>query len=127
MTDATRRLAGGLIGGVIGVGLTFLLLPMGLSLLAAAGGGVAIGAGGPRLPRSLPWTLGVTAAAMAVGVLTAWRGSPFVADPSLGYFLANIAQTNPATKIGLGITLALGLFTGGGSGPARPPATTPAN
>ena len=56
---------------------------------------------------------------------TAWRGSPFVADPSLGYFLANIAQTNPATKIGLGITLAVGLFTGGGSGPARPRSAAP--
>jgi hypothetical protein len=120
MADAMRRLVGGLIGGAVGVGLTFLLLPMGLSLLAAAGGGVAIGAGGPRVPRSLPWTIGVTAAAMAVGVVTAWRTAPFVADPSLGHFLANLAQTNLATKIGLGITLALGLFTGGGSGPARP-------
>ena len=125
MTDAMRRLVGGLIGGVVGVGLTFLLLPMGLSLLAAAGGGVAIGAGGPRRPRSLPWTLGVTAVAMAVGVVTAWRTGPFVTDPSLGYFLANIAQTNPATKIGLGITLAVGLFTGGGSGPARPRSAAP--
>ena len=120
MSDATRRLTGAVIGGVVGVGLTFLLLPMGLSLLAAAGGGLAIGAGGHRVHRSLPWTLGITAAAMLVGVLTAWRTATFVADPSLGYFLANLAQTNMATKIGLGITLALGLFTGGGSGPAHP-------
>lgn len=120
MPDPVRRLVGALAGGLIGFALTWVLGQAGMMLLAAAGGGVAIGAGSGRLPRSLPWTIGITALALAVAVFTAWHFTPFIADPSLGYFIANIGATDMQTKIALGITGALGIFYGGGSGPAAP-------
>ena len=61
MPDPVRRLVGALVGGLLGFALTYALMKtMGVTLLAATGGGVAIGAGSRSLPRSLPWAVGIT-------------------------------------------------------------------
>lgn len=113
-----RRLIGALVGGLVGFAVTWLAHLGNFSLLAAAGGGVAIGAGSRAVPRSLPWTIGITLLAMAFAVFTAWFFNPFKADPSLGYFLANLGSTNMPTKVSLAITAILGGLYGGGTGSA---------
>jgi hypothetical protein len=120
MPTPLRRIVGAVVGGAIGLALTHLLLQWGVFLLAAVGGGIAIGAGSRSVPRSIPWTLGITAVALAAGIVTAWAYTPFVADPSFGYFVRNLGATDAQTKIGLLLTAVIGLLYGGGSGPRAP-------
>jgi hypothetical protein len=37
--------------------------------------------------------------ALCIGLFSEWRFAPFVADPSLGYFLAHLHQLRPVTMI----------------------------
>jgi len=120
MPHPVRRIVGAVVGGALGLALTHLLLQWGVFLLAAVGGGIAIGAGAGSVPRSVPWMLGVTALALAAGIVTAWHFTPFTADPSFAYFVRNLGATDAATKIGLLLTAVLGLLFGGGSGPPAP-------
>lgn len=124
--EPIRRLVGGLIGAAIGYAVTMLLAQVGGLLMAAIGGGFALGAGSFGVTRSMPWAIAVAAVAAGITVTHSWHSAPLPLPDGtpggLGYFLANSGSWHPMTWVGIAIAGALGLFYGGGTRTPVPPA-----
>jgi hypothetical protein len=100
-------LLGAGVGGVIGYFAFVLLASFGFYALVMPGGFVGIGGGIVRCRSMIvPMVCGIVA--LALGIFTEWHFRPFVADETLGYFLAHVFDLNPITLI----MLALGTIVG---------------
>jgi hypothetical protein len=90
--------AGILAGGVLGYFIFFALIHQGLYALVVPGGFLGLDAGlGRSRQRWVAVVCGLLA--LGLGVFCEWRFEPFIADQSLGYFLAHLQDLRPITLI----------------------------
>ena len=112
MNDRSKNLWLGLVGALAGGALGYLgfvlALRSGFYALMLPGGLIGLGGGWLVKDRSpLRATLcGIFAAAL--GLFAEWRNFPFVADPSLGYFVTHLQQLRGLTLIMLAAGTAFG-------------------
>jgi hypothetical protein len=113
-SDFVARSAGALVGTGVGVLAYWLTLRSGTHILAAVGGGTALGVSFAARKQSLAW--GVLTAALAVGfsLLVEFLFRPFAADPSFGYFVAHVADLPRNSLVSLAVVAALGFYFGRG-------------
>ncbi|HMP02342.1 MAG TPA: hypothetical protein PKD86_11040 [Gemmatales bacterium] len=98
MVRVATALVGAAAGGALGYLGFFWILSQGFYALVLPGGLLGLGAGVVRTSsRWLPFLC--AAAAVALGLFTEWRYRPFVADPSLGYFVAHLHHLQPVTLL----------------------------
>ena len=100
-------LLGAVLGGLLGYAVFFWLARQQHYGLIVPGGLLGLGAGIFKTQsKAIAVVCGVMA--LALGLFTEWRFAPFVADASLGYFVAHIHQLSPITLF----MLATGTFIG---------------
>jgi hypothetical protein len=102
-------LVGAAIGGALGYFLFFWLAGHGFYGMIIPGGLLGIGAGTFKC-RSIVIAVICGFAALALGLFTEWRFAPFVADDSLGYFLAHFYQLNGLTLVMIAVGAAIGFW-----------------
>ena len=102
-------LVGAAIGGALGYFLFFWLAGHGFYGMIIPGGLLGIGAGIFK-SRSIVIAVICGFAALALGLFTEWRFAPFVADDSLGYFLAHFYQLSGLTLIMIAVGAAIGFW-----------------
>ncbi|MGB0581166.1 MAG: hypothetical protein ACPGVU_15825 [Limisphaerales bacterium] len=91
-------LLGAAVGGILGYFIFFWIVGQGFYGLALPGGLMGLGAGITRAnSKPIPVVSGVLA--LILGIFTEWRFAPFLADDSLGYFMAHLHQLRPITWI----------------------------
>ena len=111
---------GALIGSVLGHYIFLWIVGQGFYGLAIPGAFVGVGAG--ICVRHRSWIFAGFCAGWAalVGIFTEWKFAPFSADDSFGYFIRNLGDLTPITKIMIVIGAALGFWFGlGGIRTAR--------
>ena len=92
----------GAAGGILGYIGFFWLIDQNFYGLVLPGGLLGLGAG--MFKSHARWLPFVSAPAAAIlGLITEWRWAPFVADPSLGYFVSHLHQLKPITLIMVGV------------------------
>jgi hypothetical protein len=109
MKNNLLALCGALIGGVLGYLTFFWIAAQGYYGLALPGGLLGLGAGVVK-NRSVAVAVVCGLLATALGLFTEYRFAPFRADPSLGYFLANIQKLEPVTLIMIGVGGLIGFY-----------------
>lgn len=99
----------GVIGGVLGYAIFFLLVRQGLYGLVLPGGLVGVGAG---IFRTQSKYVAIVCGLMALGlgIFTEWRFAPFLANNSFGYFLAHIHQLKTLSLIMIALGAAIGFW-----------------
>ena len=102
-------LLGAVIGGLLGYVVFKWLLGQGFYGLMLPGGLLGMGAGVFKTPtKAISVVCGVMA--LFLGLVTEWSSSPFIADESLGYFIAHVHELQPATMIMIAIGAAIGFW-----------------
>jgi len=102
-------LLGAAAGGLAGYFLFFALARQGLYGLALPGGLLGLGAGIFKTrSKIVPIACGILA--LAIGLFTEWRYSPFVADTGLGYFVSHIHRLRPITLIMIAVGTLIGFW-----------------
>ena len=102
-------LLGALIGGLLGYVAFKWLLGQGFYGLILPGGLLGMGAGFFKTnTKAIAIVCGVMA--LFLGLITEWISSPFIADESLGYFIAHVHELKPATLIMIVIGAAIGFW-----------------
>jgi hypothetical protein len=101
-----RGIAGAVVGGLVGYWLFFWIVKQGFYglVLPPAMLGLAAGACAGRKSHLLAVICAV--AGFGLALFAEWRFEPFIADPSLAYFLTHLPALRPVTWIMLG----LGIF-----------------
>jgi hypothetical protein len=125
----TAKLRGALLsvacavaGGVLGYFAFVWIARQGFYALMLPGGLAGLGASVLAKDRSVPRAVICGLFALGLGLVAEWKFAPFIADSSLGYFLAHVHQLRPITLLMiaggafLGYWLALGRETGSGVG-----------
>ncbi len=92
-------LLGAAVGGTIGYFAFFWIASTGFYALVVPGGLLGIVAGLFARRRCPPLAIICAIAALLLGLFTEWRFRPFVADPSLPYFLTHLHQLTLVTII----------------------------
>jgi hypothetical protein len=102
-------LIGAMVGAVVGYFGFMWLVHQGFYALVLPGGLVGLGAG---LFRNDSWPLALICGALALilGFFCEWRFAPFIADHSLGYFLAHVSQLRPMTLIMIALGAGIGFW-----------------
>lgn len=113
LTDIVPGLVGAAMGGVVGYFLYTWGLRQGLKAGVVPGGLVGLGSAmvSSRTSRVRGIICGI--AALALGIFAEWWNAPFVADRSLGYFLAHLHQLPPLVLIMIAFGGLLGWRLGG--------------
>jgi len=97
------------IGGIVGVFVSAWLLRQGFYAMVLPGGLAGIAAGIFRTRLVLSHALcGIWA--LVIGTLAEWHLRPFIADPSLTYFLSHLGNLMPITWIMIAAGAFLGFF-----------------
>ena|SRR3990172_3647455 len=92
----------GILGGVIGYAGFVWLLGQGYYALVLPGGLLGLAAG--IVPSRWRWVPIICAIlAIGAGLIAEHRAFPFVADPSLGYFLRHLGDLRPVTMMLIGL------------------------
>jgi hypothetical protein len=103
MNDKTRNLLVGLLGAAVGAVLGYfafsLALQQGFYALMLPGGLIGLGGGLLVKDRSVLRATICGALAVCVGLFSEWRLRPFIADPSLGYFLTHLHELRGLTLL----------------------------
>jgi hypothetical protein len=102
-------LLGALLGGALGYAAFFWIAKQGFYGLVLPGGLLGCGAGVFK-SRSRYLSVICGLAALALGLFTEWRFSPFVADASLFYFLGHVSQLKPVTLLMIAAGAAIGFW-----------------
>ncbi len=107
--DDLLVLFGAALGGLLGYLVFFALARRGLYGLAFPGGLLGLGAGIFKTrSKAIPFVCGL--AALALGLFTEWCHEPFLADPSLGYFVSHVHQLQPITLVMLAAGTLIGFY-----------------
>ncbi|MGB8356786.1 MAG: hypothetical protein WCD79_23010 [Chthoniobacteraceae bacterium] len=101
-------LVGAAVGGVIGYFAFFWITRQGFYALVLPGGLLGLGAGLCARGKSIPLAVICCVAALMLGIFSAWRFAPFIADAGFGYFMAHVLSLRPVTLV----MIALGAFLG---------------
>jgi hypothetical protein len=114
MNEALRRIAGALAGTAVGVLVYRFMLERDVHVLAAVGAGTALGVS--LLARGTRRAWGVVTAILAVvaSLGVEWTFRPFVQDPSLGFFVAHVADLPRNSQLSLAVVAGLGWWLGRG-------------
>jgi hypothetical protein len=103
MVSLLCGLAGGTVGGIAGyfafVGIRALRWD--LDPLLLPGALVGLGCGGMTGRRSIAIGLLCAVAGLGAGIWTEWKTAPFMADPSLGFFIGHLGDLPMRTKVQL--------------------------
>ena len=86
-------------GAVVGYFLFVWILRQGFYALILPPALMGLGAGLAAKVRSQPFSIGCAIAGLLLALFCEWKGAPFVADDSLGYFVAHLHQLRPVTLI----------------------------
>lgn len=92
-------LLGAVLGGLAGHFLFLWIVTQGFYAVALPG--LLVGLGGGWLGRQRSWLLAGLCGllGLAAGIISEWRAFPFIADPSLGYFLTHLPDLKMITLI----------------------------
>jgi hypothetical protein len=112
-------LAGAAVGGVIGHFAAIWIVQQGFYALVLPGTMLGWGGGVLVKDRSIVRAVLCGLAALALGLFTDWRVEPFIADASLGYYLAHLSQLRPITLLMIAAGGALGAWFALGKEPLR--------
>ena len=109
-----RGLAGAAAGAILGYVAFYFLLKQSLYAMVLPGALVGFCAGAAMQREFKPIGYFCALVALVLGVGLEWRFFPFVADKSLGYFLAHLHQVLPMhlAMIALGAFIAFWFGTG---------------
>lgn len=110
-----RGVVGMLAGGAVGCLLFWLLLQQGFYALVLPGALIGLGCGAFSRTRSGLLAAGSACVATVVTLGLEARFFPFVADPSMSYFVTHLHQLKSATVI----MMAIGVFMAGWFGWGR--------
>jgi hypothetical protein len=102
-------LAGAVAGAVLGYFIVQWLAHQGYYAMIVPGGLVGLGAGISK-SKSLAISIVCGVIALGAGLFTEWRVFPWMADGSLGYFLAHLTDLKPVTLGMFGIGAFLGFW-----------------
>ena len=107
-------IVGALAGAVLGCAAFWLLMKIGLYAMVVPGAMIGLGCGAQAGGRSIG--LGIFAAvfALAFALFVEWYFFPFVADGSFEYFLQNLSDLKPMTKVMIAAGTFAGLWFGRG-------------
>jgi hypothetical protein len=109
MKNNILALGGAVVGGAVGYGAFFWLVSQGLYGLVLPGGLLGIGAG--VVKNRSPWVAVLCGfLAIALGVYTEYRFSPFKKDPSLAYFLLHVFENPPVTLLMIALGGVIGFW-----------------
>ncbi len=98
MKQTLLVLIGAAVGGALGYFAFFWIIQQGYYALVLPGGLLGLGAGIGKC-RHVLLAVFCGLCALALGLFTQWCYAPFLADESLGYFLAHIPDLKPLTLI----------------------------
>ncbi len=99
VANALRTLGGAAAGGAVGCVVFGWLVGQGFYAPAIPGVLLGVAGGWMSRQRSLPLAVVCGVLGGALGLFAEWRHFPFVADGSLGYFLAHLTDLRPLTWI----------------------------
>jgi len=85
-------------GGVLGYFVYFWLIQQGFYGITVPGAFIGFGSSLGRV-RHVSFAVGCGVAAVALEIFCEWRSMPFIADPSLNYFLGHLQDLRPITTI----------------------------
>jgi hypothetical protein len=114
VNDTLPRWIGGVVGAAIGLTAYWLAMQRGVDIAIAVAAGMAIGVSRGSRRRSVTWAVGTAIAAPIAVLLTVWWFRAFRADPSLLYFLANVAELPRQVVISTGAAAFVGAWFGQG-------------
>ncbi len=108
-------LVGAVAGGVAGYFVFLWIAQQGFYALVLPG--AAVGLGCAVLSRGESRTLGVVCAVLSLplGLFAEWRFAPFIANDSLGYFLAHVYELQWITIIMIALGALFAYWLGKGS------------
>jgi hypothetical protein len=112
-------LVGAMVGGALGFYTFDWLRGQGFYGLMIPGALLGLGCSLLAQHRSTARGIICGLAALALGLYTEWRFWPFIADPSLSYFLKNVGSLKPVTLLMLGVGALIAFWIGGDAGYAR--------
>ena len=121
VTHLLAGVAGALLGAVLGSFAFLWIARQGFYALMLPGGLAGVGGGLFAKGRSVPRAVLCGAIALAAGLFSEWKLAPFIADASLGYFLAHFYDLRPISLLMIGLGTAFGSWFSLG----RPEAGTP--
>ena len=113
-SDLLARTAGAVVGTAVGTLAYWLMLRSGTHILAAVGGGTALGVSFAARSASLAWGAFTAVLAVALSLLVEFLFRPFAADPSLGYFVAHLGDLPRNSLVSLAVVAGLGFYFGRG-------------
>jgi hypothetical protein len=96
-------LIGAAVGGCLGYFAFFWIARQGLYALLVPPALLGLAAGLCAWKRSSILATVCGIAGLALGLFTEWRFAPFIADPSLSYFITHVHQLRPLTLIMLAV------------------------
>ena len=103
-----KAIAGAIGGAVLGYIGFWLMLQLGLYALILPGAMIGLGCGAQSGAPSVPLAVFAALLALCVTVFVEWQFFPFLADDSFVYFVKNLGDLKPGTKL----MLAAGTFAG---------------
>jgi hypothetical protein len=109
-------LVGGLVGGYVGYHLFFWITRQGFYALILPGALLGLGCGALARHHSTARGVVCAAAALALGIYTAWTFEPFRENQSFSYYLSHLHQLPPVTMMMLGVGAVVAFWTGKDSG-----------
>lgn len=125
-TNQARTIAlgivGAAVGGVAGYFLFYWILRQGFYAILVPPVFLGLGAALLARRRSLILACICGVAGLGLAIFTEWSAAPFVADPSLGYFLTHLQDLPPVKLVMylLGAIVSFRLGLGFGAKPSQP-------
>jgi hypothetical protein len=107
-------LIGGIIGGVLGYYLFFIMTRQGLYPMVVPGALVGLGCGALSGTKSNAIGAVCALSAVMLGLFIEWQFAPFMNDRSFGYFLTHIHKLKSMTLIMIAIGGVFGFWFGRG-------------
>lgn len=112
--EARNRAIGAVLGALVGAVAHWALVQSGYHMAGTAGIGLALGVSTAARTPSLGWAFATAALAIVWALLVDWWLRPFLADPSLGYFLGHLGDLSRLSQASLLVAAGLGFWFGRG-------------